>query len=223
MATNDLPDLGLIGEDIKNRLNSIESVLPEKLSKTEATSQYLGVNAKALSAASADSATKATKDGDGNVISTTYLKKTEKAASATTADSATTAGSATTAATATKATQDANGSTIHTTYGTKIEVGQRILANGARGSLAGYETSGASTTINATSPDANEVGSAITVSNGSSGTSWTKVVRVTGAVTVTLDSAWVWQGGSAPTIVAGGVLVCCWCGSGGIANFVSPS
>lgn len=107
--------------------------------------------------------------------------------------------------------------TVSTTDSSKIPV------SGSRGTLAGYETSGTSTTINATSSDANQTGSAITVSNGSSGTSWTKVVRVTAAVSVSLGSSWVWQGGSAPTIAAGGVLVCCWCGDGGIANFVSPS
>ena len=104
-----------------------------------------------------------------------------------------------------------------------VDLSGRVAVSGARGTLAGYEASGTSTTINASSPDANEVDSAITVSNGASGTSWTKIVRVTAEVTVTLGSAWIWQGGSAPTITAGGVLVCCWCGSGGIAQFVSPT
>lgn len=113
----------------------------------------------------------------------------------------------------------------HVTAGSNVTVdlSGRVAVSGARGTLAGYESSGTSTTINGSSPDSNEVSSAITVSNGEAGTSWTKIVRVTGEVTVTLGSAWVWQGGSAPTIVAGGVLVCCWCGSGGIAQFVSPS
>ncbi len=79
---------------------------------------------------SVENATKASKDADGNVISSTYLKsatasstyltktdaastylgKTAKAASATTADSATTATSAT------KATQDGEGNVITQTY-----------------------------------------------------------------------------------------------------------
>ena len=98
-----------------------------------------------------------------------------------------------------------------------------IKLTGSRGNLAGYETNGTATTINQSARDSNQTGSNITVSNGTSGTSWTKIVRVTAAVTVTLGSSWVWQGGSAPTIASGGILVCCWCGSGGIANFVSPS
>ena len=42
------------------------------LSKTDAASTYLGKTAKAASAATADSATKATQDGSGNVITSTY-------------------------------------------------------------------------------------------------------------------------------------------------------
>ena len=104
-----------------------------------------------------------------------------------------------------------------------VDLSGRVAVSGARGTLAGYESSGTNTTINASSPHANEVDSAITVSNGENGTSWTKIVRVKAEVMVTLGDAWIWQGGSAPTIVAGGVLVCCWCGSGGIAQFVSPT
>lgn len=99
----------------------------------------------------------------------------------------------------------------------------KIPISGSRGNLAGYESSGTATTINASARDSNQTGSNITVSNGSANTSWTKIVRVTSAVSVTLGSSWKWVGGSAPTIKSGGILVCCWCGSGGIANFVSPS
>ena len=103
------------------------------------------------------------------------------------------------------------------------DLSTRVATAGSRGSLAGYEDSGTDSVINATSLDANEVSSNITVENGQAGTTWTKVIRVTAEVTVTLGDAWIWQGGSAPTIVAGGILVCCWCGSGGITQFVSPA
>lgn len=103
-------------------------------------------------------------------------------------------------------------------------VSSKISASGSRGSIAGYETTGSATSISATSSDSNETSSNVTVSNGTSGTSWTKIVRLTSASsTVTLGSNWVWANGEAPTIAAGGVLVLCWCGSGGIANFISPS
>ena len=109
------------------------------LKKTDAQSTYLGKTAKAESAKTADtatsatSATKATQDGNGAVISSTYLKsatasstyltksdaattylgKDAKAQSATFADSATTA---TSASSALKATQDADGNVISGTY-----------------------------------------------------------------------------------------------------------
>ena len=112
--------------------------------QTDADKLYLAKSGKAVSATSADSATKAAQDASGNVITTTYatkdelstkldasdaftratadtlyLGKTAKAASATTADTAT---SATSAVNATKATQDASGNVITTTYATKSEV-----------------------------------------------------------------------------------------------------
>lgn len=129
---------------------------------------------------------------------------------------------------ATKATQDGNGKNIAQTYATiaslnttNTNVNTKVAISGSRGALAGYETSGTATTINASSPDANQVGANVTVANGASGTAWTKHVRVTAAVTVTLGSAWDWAGGEAPEITAGGVVVLCWCGDGGVANFVS--
>lgn len=103
------------------------------------------------------------------------------------------------------------------------DISGKLNVTGSRGVLAGYETTGTDTTISATSKDSSVTGSNVTVSNGSASTSWTKIVSLTAAVTVTLGSSWKWQGGSAPTIAAGGILVCCWCGSSGIASFASPS
>ena len=103
------------------------------------------------------------------------------------------------------------------------DISGKVNVSGARGALAGYEATTAGTTVSATSADALVASSDVTVSNGASGTSWTKVVSLTAAVTVTLGSSWTWQGGSAPTIVANGILVCCWCGSFGLCSFVSPS
>ena len=103
------------------------------------------------------------------------------------------------------------------------DISGKINTSGSRGTLAGYESVSSSTTVSASSADSLTSGSNVTVSNGTSGTSWTKIVSLTAAVTVTLGSSWSWQGGSAPTIVANGILVCCWCGTFGIANFVSPS
>ena len=96
-----------------------------------------------------------------------------------------------------------------------------VMATGARGLLAGYESCGGDKDISQSSPDSNEANVNITVANGQTGTAWTKVVRVTANVSVTLRPAWEWAGGEAPEITAGGFLVLCWCGNGGVANFVS--
>ena len=49
------------------------------LSKTDASNNYLGKNAKAVSATVADSATKASQDASGNTITTTYATKSDLA------------------------------------------------------------------------------------------------------------------------------------------------
>ena len=63
-------------QDISGKLDKTEAA-STYLTKTDASSTYLGKTAKAASATSADSATKATQDGSGNVIATTYATKTE--------------------------------------------------------------------------------------------------------------------------------------------------
>lgn len=98
-----------------------------------------------------------------------------------------------------------------------------VNPTGSRGALAGYETTGAYTaTINSSSPDTSDATGNVTVSDGAAGTTWTKLVRLTDAsYTVTLGSGWAWQGGSAPTISANGVLVLNWINTTGVASFVS--
>lgn len=207
------------------------------LTKSDAQSTYLGKDAKAQSATFADSATtatnansalKATQDADGNVISGTYLKKTEKAASATTADSAT------------KATQDGNGANIANTYATKTDLNsvstvasnadnkasQRIVMNGSRGALAGYNTpnvTASAVTINADSNEDTQVTGAVTVTiaNGSASTSWLKVVSLTNAsATIALGSAWAWANGEVPEVTANAVVTCYWNNNHGLATLV---
>lgn len=117
----------------KADISYVNAQLNTKLSKTE----------KAESAKVADSATKATRDASGNVITTTYATKSEVTSGlagkqpvgdyatntalteglATKLDATAKAVSAGTADSATKATQDANGNVIHTTYATKSELG----------------------------------------------------------------------------------------------------
>lgn len=98
-----------------------------------------------------------------------------------------------------------------------------VPKSGARGTIAGYESIGSSTTINASSADSTQISSSCTVNAGSSGTAWTKIVRFTGTPSVSFGSGWSWSGGSAPTMKSGSILVLCWCGSGGIASLVTSS
>lgn len=72
-------DLGTVitaHQDISGKLDAATAA-STYLTKTDAASTYLGKTAKAASATSADSATKATKDGSGNVITSTYATKSE--------------------------------------------------------------------------------------------------------------------------------------------------
>ncbi len=55
-------------------LRAIYTTVQTKLSQSDADKLYLGIKDKAVSATTADSATKATQDGSGNVISQTYAK-----------------------------------------------------------------------------------------------------------------------------------------------------
>lgn len=171
------------------------------------------------------------------------LDKTAKATSAITADTAT---SATSAVNATKATQDASGNVITTTYATKSEVNTGLagkantshthtIANvtslqdalnaaipksGNRGALAGYSTSATGTTVNATSGDSLYASTNVTVANGATGQTWTKVVKLS-AGTVTLGTNWSWVGGEAPELKYPCLLVCHWNQDKGIAGIVA--
>lgn len=260
--------------NLKANVSDIPDV-SDVLTKTEASTTYLGISAKAASAAQADTAVKATQDASGNVITATYatkdelstkldasdaftkatadtlyLGKTAKAASAATADTAT---SATSAVNATKATQDASGNVITTTYATKSEVNTGLagkadsshthaIANvtglqdalnaastqasnaipksGNRGALAGYSSSATGTTVNATSGDSLYASTNVTVANGATGQTWTKVVKLS-AGTVTLGTNWAWVGGEVPELKYPCLLVCHWNQDKGIAGIVA--
>lgn len=79
MGTSGVVDLGTVitsHQDISGKLDA-STAASTYLSKTDAASTYLGKTAKAASATTADSATKATQDGSGNVITSTYAKKSD--------------------------------------------------------------------------------------------------------------------------------------------------
>ena len=78
-GTSGVVDLGTVitaHQDISGKLDA-STAASTYLTKTDASSTYLGKTAKAVSATSADSATKATQDASGNIITSTYATKTE--------------------------------------------------------------------------------------------------------------------------------------------------
>lgn len=193
----------------------------------------------------ATSATKATQDGAGKVIATTYATKAELGSYATT-DSVTSGlagkqdkGEYVLAQTLNnELSKKANASHTHTTaqvtglddalagkqnkgdYATKAAVNGKININGARGLIAGYESIGNHTTITDSSPDSNETAAAVTVNNGSANVCWTKIVHLTSASpSVNLGSSWKWQNGTSPELKQNGFLVLCWCNTMGLAVY----
>lgn len=76
-------------DSTKTSLESqISSITSKYITKATADASYLGKTAKAASATTADSATKATQDGNGNTIASTYATKTALSAVETKANSA---------------------------------------------------------------------------------------------------------------------------------------
>lgn len=92
--------------------------------------------------------------------------------------------------------------------------------SGNRGALAGYSSSATGTTVNATSGDSLYASANVTVANGATGQTWTKVVKLS-AGTVTLGTNWSWVGGEAPELKYPCLLVCHWNQDKGIAGIVA--
>ena len=128
--------------------------------------------------------------------------------------------------------QDALDAKVNTTdltnYATTTDLNSKISLSGSRGQLAGYEQCATVTslTLTDTSADSNYYNStsAITVNDGTTGMSWTKTVKLAQVpASVNMTGNWTWVGGSAPTLVANGLLVFTWQNSHGLINFLSPS
>ena len=95
-----------------------------------------------------------------------------------------------------------------------------ITKTGDRGALAGYSTSAAGTTVDASANDSQYATSGtVTVKNGAKGQAWTKVVKMS-AGTVTLESNWAWVDGEAPELSFPCLLICHWNNDKGIAGVV---
>lgn len=99
-----------------------------------------------------------------------------------------------------------------------------IPKDGNRGAIGGYQTTMNKSTISGTTADSMYTDlTTIMVVDGTAGTSWTKVMKITStdAVTVSCSDLWKWVGGSAPQIKSPGLLVCHWNNDGGFLNFLS--
>lgn len=95
-----------------------------------------------------------------------------------------------------------------------------IPKSGTRGIIAGYESSTRGIVVSGTSADSMTSSGAISVKQGSAGTTWTKVMYMTSG-SVKLGANWKWSDGSAPTLKFPGVLVCYWNDTGGIASYIA--
>lgn len=117
----------------------------------------------------------------------------------------------------------ANSSHTHTianVTGLQNALNATIPKSGNRGALAGYSSSATGTTVNATSGDSLYASANVTVANGATGQTWTKVVKLS-AGTVTLGTNWSWVGGKAPELKYPCLLVCHWNQDKGIAGIVA--
>lgn len=110
--------------------------------------------------------------------------------------------------------------TIANVTGLQDALNATIPKSGNRGALAGYSTSATGTTVNATSGDSLYASANVTVANGATGQTWTKVVKLS-AGTVTLGTNWAWVGGGAPELKYPCLLVCHWNQDKGIAGIVA--
>lgn len=72
-----MANTGYLKLNKKDLVTVIQEETANKLTQSEADNLYLGKTDKAVSAGSADSATKATRDANGNVITSTYATKAE--------------------------------------------------------------------------------------------------------------------------------------------------
>lgn len=100
------------------------------------------------------------------------------------------------------------------------DVSTLIPKSGNRGALAGYSSSATGTTVNATSCDSMYASGNVTVANGETGQTWTKVITMAVGF-VTLGTNWSWVGGEAPELKYPFLLVCHWNKNQGIAGIVA--
>ena len=171
----------------------------------------------------ASTATKATQDASGNVITTTYATKTEMNAKAPLANptftgTVTISGSGTFKGNLTGTADTAKSASAVAWANVSGKPGL-IPTRGNAGTITTSETIANLQTVNASSPRSMKASSGATVTLQHGGAeAWITVVACEGAVTVNLGNGWAWSG-STPTF-GKGLITCAWYGSFGIVNFM---
>lgn len=170
----------------------------------------------------ASTATKATQDASGNVITTTYATKTEMNAKAPLANPTFT-GTVTISGGTFKGnltgTADTAKSASAVAWANVSGKPELIPTSGNAGTITTSETIANLQTVNASSPRSMKATSRATVTLQPGGpAAWITVVACEDAVTVNLGNGWAWSG-SIPTL-GKGLITCAWYGSFGIVNFM---
>lgn len=167
----------------------------------------------------ASSATKATQDASGNVITTTYATKAEMNAKAPLANPTFT-GTVTISGGTFKGNLTGTADTANAVTWANVSGKPGLIpTSGNAGTISTSETIANLQTVSATSPRSMKATSGATVTLQQGGAeAWITVVACEGAVTVNLGDGWAWSG-SAPTL-GKGLITCAWYGSFGIVNFM---
>ena len=98
--------------------------------------------------------------------------------------------------------------------------GDYVPLSGSAGEVSYYETTTDITTVDEDSAGAIETADAVSISDGTSGTAWTKVIHLTGdSPTVTTGDNWYWSDGESPELETGCFVVACWLGSAGLLTY----
>lgn len=229
-------------------LDELNAVKKVAITKSQADGWYLSKTEAATGANKLSTARTIAIDGAVTGTATAFDGTANITINTTSVDASRVKGTLTvdTTGKAAKATQDANGNVIDTTYATAIALSTglagkankththavadvtnlqatldgKIPKTGNRGALAGYSTSAVGTTVDASAKDSQYATSgAVTVKNGATGQTWTKVVKMS-AGTVTLESNWAWVDGEAPELSFPCLLICHWNNDKGIAGVV---
>ena len=208
----------------KAEVEAVKVTAQGALTKTQADTYYLGINAKATAATTADSATTA-----GKWTTARTLTLTGGVSGSASIDGSTDVTLNVTSVDGTKVTGTVPSATTASSVAWNNVSGKPdpVVKSGDRGTLAGYEVASSQTslTVSASSPDSIWYNStaAITVNNGIAKQAWVKTITLNQVPSINLGSSWAWVNGETPTLKANGTVVLSWNNTRGIASFLSPS